>query len=359
MRIAIDTQSTLGHKTGIGQYTIRLLEALRRAAPQHEYLELNWGQDITMRTDRRLRWQQLELPSRARAARADLLHVPGFDAPIRKRCPVVLTVHDLIGMLFPRNLPPISRLYWARWLPFTARFADAIVADSEATRRDILRLLRLPTEKITVVPLGVDDRFRPQPAQRIADCRARHGLPRHYILYTGTLEPRKGIDTLIDAFARLADHIPHHLVLVGKRGWHWEPFMQQMAAGGVEARTQVVDYVPDDDLPGLYAGAAAFTFPSRYEGFGLPVLEAMACGTPVVCSNAASLPEIADQAAELVPPDDPQALADAVERVLADPAMADALRDKGLQRAREFTWDKTAQATLAIYQNVVSRVRSG
>ncbi|MGH2521465.1 MAG: glycosyltransferase family 4 protein [Anaerolineales bacterium] len=358
MRLALDTQSTLGHKTGIGHYTARLLAALRCVAPEHEYVELNWGREVVMRIDRRLRWQQFELPRRARAAHSQLLHVPGFDAPLWKPGPVVLTVHDLIGMLFPRNLPPISRLYWARWLPFTVRAADAIIADSENTRRDLLRLLRLPPEKITVAPLGVDERFRPASQGQKTDSRARYNLPEDFILYVGTLEPRKGIDTLIEAFARLAAEHPHHLVLAGKRGWYWEPILQRIAAHGLEERARVLDYVPDDDLPVLYASAAVFAFPSRYEGFGLPPLEAMACGTPVVCSNAASLPEVIGDAGMMVAPNDVNALARALTQVLGDAHLQAELRERGLRWAPGFTWEQTARQTLEVYHRVLSRGES-
>lgn len=352
MRIGIDMQSSVGRKTGIGQYAERLLAALRRLAPEHEYLRLTWGQDVAMRTDRRLRWQQWLMPRLARMACADLLHVPGFDAPLWKPCPVVLTVHDLIGMLFPRNLPPVSRLYWANWLPFTIRFADVVLADSECTRRDIARLLRLPPERIEVIPLGVDERFAPQSRGDIEGCRAQYALPEHFVLYVGTIEPRKGVDILIDAFAKVARRLPHHLVITGKRGWYWEPVSRRAAASAVGDRIHFLDYLADEDLPALYAAASVFVFPSRYEGFGLPVLEAMACGAPVVCSSASSLPEVAGQAALLVSPGQPEALAEAIEAVLDDSALREGLREKGLRRARNFTWEKTARATLRVYERV-------
>ena len=352
MRIGLDTQSALGRKTGIGHYTAQLLAALRRVAPENEYLTLDQGRDTVMRIDRRLRWQQWEMPRRARALKVDLLHVPGFDAPLWKPGPVVLTVHDLIGALFPQNFPPVSRFYWSTWLPFSLRFADAVIADSEATRRDIERLTRLPPAKITVIPLGVEARFAPCPPPQVEASRARYGLPPSLILYVGTLEPRKGIDTLIEAFAALAPRCAADLVVVGKRGWYWTPLLARLSALGLEQRVHLLDYVPDADLPALYSAAALLALPSRYEGFGLPVLEAMACGTPVVCSNAASLPEVAGEAARLVPPDQPQGLADAMEAVLSQPDLAATLRHQGRQRAAVFTWERTAEATLAVYERL-------
>ena len=351
MRIAIDMQPTLGRKTGIGQYTSKLIAALRSVAPEHEYVELTLGRDVVMRTDRRLRWQQVQLVRRARQAGASLLHVPGFDAPVRKKVPVVLTVHDLIGMLFPQNFPPVSRLYWSKWLPFTARFADRIIADSQCTRLDILRLIHIPTERVSVIPLGVEAHFQPQSAEAIRQTREHYGLSANYILYVGTIEPRKGIDTLINAFARLEGRPALELVIVGKKGWYWDAVFQTITPE-IATRVRVLDYVHDDALPALYAGAAVFAFASRYEGFGLPVLEAMACGTPVVCANSSSLPEIVADSAWMVFPDDVGALARALDELLSDHGLADEFRHKGLERTRMFTWEKTALATLAVYQSL-------
>jgi len=353
MRIALDTQSTLGRKTGIGLYAVNLLDALWRVAPHHEYVELSWGRSHELRTDQRLRWQQVEVPRRARAAHADLLHVPGFDAPWWKSCPVVLTVHDLIGMLFPQNLPPVARFYWSHWLPWSVRRADRIIADSEHTRRDIVRLMHIPADRITVIPLGVDRHFRPlEDPVSLNSLRQKYALPSNIILYLGTLEPRKGLDTLVVAYATLADKIPHALVIAGKRGWYTEALFRQVRESGLEARVHFTDYIPDADMPGLLNLADVFVFPSRYEGFGLPPLEAMACGTPVITSNASSLPEVVGAAGLQVPPDDVAALAQAIRRVLEDAALRARLRADGLARATSFTWEETARRTVQVYEDL-------
>jgi glycosyltransferase involved in cell wall biosynthesis len=353
MRIALDVQSTLGRPTGIGQYTKQLLAALRRVAPGHEFVELSWGRDVVMRTDRRLRWQQWELPRRARAAGAEVLHVTGFDAPRLRPCPVVLTVHDLVGMLFPHNLPPVARLYWSRWLPHSVRWATRIIADSQHTRTDLIRLLGVPPERIEVVYLGVEETFRPvTDPERLAAVRERYGLLDRLILYLGTLEPRKGLDVLIAAFAQVAADLPHHLVIAGKEGWHTGSLFRQVRTLGLERRVHFPGYVAAEDQAALYSLADLFAFPSRYEGFGLPVLEAMACGTPVVCSQAGSLPEVAGDAALLIPPDDATALAAALREVLQDGALRQGLRERGLERAHRFTWEETARRTLAVYEQV-------
>jgi glycosyltransferase involved in cell wall biosynthesis len=359
MRIALDTQSTVGHKTGIGIYTAALLEALRQIAPQHEIVELNLKREVRMRLDRRLRWQQWTLPRAAHRARSDLLHVSGFDAPVWKRCPVVLTVHDLIGMLFPQNLPPISRFYWSKWLPFSVRFADQIIADSEHTQRDIVRLLKIDPARLTVIPLAAGLQYQPiEQADTLQSVRRKHHLPDRFILFVSTLEPRKGIDTLLEAFARLTPAQPDvKLVITGKRGWYTEPLFAQLDRLQLAPRVQLTDYVPAEDLPALYNCADVLAFPSRYEGFGLTVLEAMACGTPVVCSNSSSLPEVAGDAALRVSPDDAPSLAQALQRVLTDATLRQQMKARGLQQAARFSWSRTAQETLAVYERVITHHR--
>lgn len=361
MRIAIDVQAAAGQPTGIGTYASNLVEALRRLAPHHDYLALDWERNPVMRLDRRLRWQQFELPRRARAARPDLLHVPGFDAPRFKPCPVVLTVHDLIGRLFPATFPPAARLYWAHWLPWSIRWADAVIVDSARTRDDVLRLTPAVPERLHVVPAGVSAVYRPpaDPAAARSRVARECGIDGPFLLFVGTLEPRKGLDTLVDAFADLASRHPHALVVAGQTGWGTGALFDRIRALGLQGRIRFVGYVPDSALADLYGTAAAFVFPSRYEGFGLPPLEAMACGAPVVCSTAASLPEVVGDAAVLVAPDDAAALAGAVEQVLASADLRQDLRSRGLRRAAAFSWDETARRTLAVYEHLFDQREGG
>jgi glycosyltransferase involved in cell wall biosynthesis len=354
MKIGIDTQSTWGRKTGIGLYTVNLLHALRQVAPQHEYVELSSGRTDEMRTDQRLRWQQFGLPRRARGMRVDLLHVTGFDAPLWKPCPVVLTVHDLIGLLFPANLPPISRFYWSRWLPRSIHWADRIIVDSQHTKGDVNRLLGISAEHIEVIPLGVDKCFRPVKDEGVLESvRDKYGLPQMFVLYLGTLEPRKGVDTLIAAYADLAADIHHHLVIAGKRGWRTEPLFEQVQALGLDHQVHFTDYVPDEDLAALYSLAQLFVYPSHYEGFGLPALEAMACGVPVVCTDSSSLPQVVGDAALLVPPNEAESLAAAMLQVLDDHELRAKMGLRGLEQAASFTWEETARRTLQVYEKML------
>lgn len=353
MRIGIDVQPTLGQKTGIGLYTVNLLRALRRIAPYHEYIELAWGRSSELRTDQRLYWQQWALPRQAKKAKVDVLHIPGFDAPFLKFCPTVLTVHDLIGRILPHNLPPVSRFYWGFWLPYSVRWADVVIADSKHTKEDLIRWTGIPPERIYVVYLGVDASFQPfQDDEALESVRAKYRLPGKFILYVGTIEPRKGLDTLLVAYAMLANTIPQDLVIAGKRGWYTASLFRLVEAYGLKQRVHFVGYVDDDDLPKLYNLATLFVYPSRYEGFGLPPLEAMACGVPVVCSNAASLPEVVGDAAWLVPPDAPEMLAAAIYQILENEQLQAVMRSKGMARAKIFTWEETARQVVKIYEEL-------
>jgi glycosyltransferase involved in cell wall biosynthesis len=202
--------------------------------------------------------------------------------------------------------------------------------------------------------LGVDAAYRPlEDTAALATLAGKYGLPEEIILYVGTLEPRKGLDTLLDAYARLAGEVCHHLVIAGKRGWYTDLLFRLVERLGIAGRVHFTDYVPDEDLPGLYNLADLFVFPSRYEGFGLPPLEAMACGVPVITTTAASLPEVVGDAALLVSPGDAEALAAALRRGLVDAGLRADLRGRGVKRARCFTWEATARRTLQVYEELL------
>jgi glycosyltransferase involved in cell wall biosynthesis len=354
IRVGLDWQSTWGQPTGIGSYTLSLARALR-AGGDVEVVPLDWGRERVMRVDRRLRWQQWHLPLLARTRRVDLLHVTGFDAPLWQPVPTVVSVHDLIGMVFPGNLPPVARWYWSRWLPWSVRHARHIITGSEATKRDIQRLLGVEADRVVVIYDGVDERFSPQPPDAVAAVRQRYKVPDgRVILYVGTIEPRKGIDTLLDAWAQIASALPDTtLVIAGKEGWATAALHAQERALGIERRVCWTGYVADADLAAVYAMADVFVFPSRYEGFGLPPLEAMACGVPVISSDASSLPEVVGDAGVLVSPDDADGFATAIKNVLAQPNLAATLRERGLGRARLLTWERTAAQTYAVYKKMM------
>lgn len=354
IRVAFDTSSTRGRKTGIGVYTASLLRALQQYCPEINTIALDDNANVEQRTDYRILREQRELPRLAEATHANLLHLTGFASPLRSRVPVVLTVMDLIGVLFSKSFPPASRLYWSRYLPFTLRSPRHLITLSEHTKRDVVRLVGVPPNKITVIPAGIDPRFYYiRDLQALDLARARLQLPEKYFLFVSTLEPRKGVDTLLNAYEHIASRVPEHLVIVGKRGWYYKTLYAKARAIGLH-RVHFADYVSDEDLPFLYNLATAFVFPSRYEGFGFTPLEAMACGVPVIASSASSLPEVIGNAGLLIPPNDVTSFAHAMSSVSANYAQRNELSERGLERAAFFTWEHAAKATAACYTGLVT-----
>jgi glycosyltransferase involved in cell wall biosynthesis len=273
---------------------------------------------------------------------------------------VVATVHDLIPWKFPQAVTAPHRIARRITLPLVVRRADRLIADSQATARDLIELFPDATDKVRVVPLGVSDRFAPASRDEVAALRSRFGLPARYLLSVGTLSPRKNLGGIFEAYARLSGQgvdIPP-LVVAGKPGWLWEPVLGRIAALGLQNRIRVCDFVPDADLPALLTGAAALLLPSLYEGFGLPVLEAMTCGTPVLTSRCSALAEVSGEAALLVDPHNPGAIAEGIRRLLDDTAYRDELVHRGLIRARAFSWAATARQTLAVYQEALEARRT-
>jgi glycosyltransferase involved in cell wall biosynthesis len=265
----------------------------------------------------------------------------------------VLTVHDLIFRRYPAHHKRLNRWYLNATMPLFCRRADHIIAVSEQSKRDVIEAYGIPPEKITVIYEAADPRFCPQAAETIAAVRARYRLPDRYLLFVGTIEPRKNLGRVLTAFERLhAEGLTDALVIVGKRGWLYDDFFARLEASPAKQAVIFPGFVPDADLPAIYSGAQALAFPSEFEGFGLPVLEAMACGTPVVCSNTSSLPEVTGDAALLVDPLDVDALTEALRRVLNDPALAADLRGRGLVQAARFSWARAAEETLVVYRRL-------
>lgn len=265
--------------------------------------------------------------------------------------PTVLTVHDLIFEHYPEHHTRRNRLFLRTSMPLFVRAARQIIAVSRQTARDLVDLYRADPAKITVIYNGVDSAFQPPDEATVRAARTRYSPDRPYLLMLGTLEPRKNHRLALRALARLKTlgH-PHRLVLAGGQGWLFDPVQQEVARLGLEGDVLFPGYIPNADLPGLYAAADCVLMPSLYEGFGLPMLEAMACGAPVVASTASSLPEVGGDAALYVSPHDDEALAAAIHLVLTQPALADALAARGLARAASFTWAHCAAQTVEVYR---------
>jgi glycosyltransferase involved in cell wall biosynthesis len=375
MRIAIDYTTAIASRHGIGRYTRSLVDAL---------IQLDAGDHITLFSSERPRgdlgfpeqanvrrrifpigyramtilWDRARfpLPFELLAGRADVLHGPGFAPPPAFGMPRIATVHDLASFTVPDFVAPRFVAYQRALFPRTMKHAAHLIADSQCTADDLVSILGVPREKITVVHLGVDPKFTPlRDHARLAEIDARYGLTHPLVLALGNIERRKRYDKLVEAFA-LAHAVPggpKMLAIAGSPGWGAEETLSAVRKFGVEDTVTFLQYLPEADIVPLYSTADVFAMPSRYEGFGLPAVEAMACGTPVVCSDAGSLPEVTGDAALGVAVDQDGALADALARAVSDATLRDALIARGQERARTFTWERAAREVRNVYCAVV------
>lgn len=374
MRIAIDATAIPRLMAGAGVYTYQLVRALAALEADHDYVVFAHSDafdDLARQRPRlrvvhirarsrpeRLLWEQLLLPGRLRRLGIDVLHSPHHTTPaLPLPCPRVVTLHDVTFFLLPQRYPPTRRLYFQAITRAAARLAQAIITPSDAVKRDVVRVLGVPQERVTAIAEAPAPEFAPlEDADALGRIRWRYKLPSRYILSVGNLEPGKNRGRLIAAYGRLRERgLQHHLVIAGQRAWRYESDLALVRRLRLDDVVHFLGYVDGADMPGLYSGADLLAFPSLYEGFGLPVLEAMACGTPVVTSSVSALPEVAGDAALLVDPKDVAALTEAMERALADEALRAELRARGLQRAREFSWEKAARGTVQVYEVVASR----
>ncbi|MEI6778012.1 MAG: glycosyltransferase family 1 protein [Chloroflexales bacterium] len=300
-------------------------------------------------------WQRLRLPIPVEAliGKIDILHAPDFVLP-PTRARALLTVHDLTFMVRPETADAGLRRYLMSAVPRSLRRADLVLVDSLATGADVSRLLDVGQERVRLLYPGVNPRFRPLPAAECEPLRAQLGLPESFLLFVGTLEPRKNLVRLIAAFAQLTagGAYPHlNLVVAGRRGWLYEEIFAAVDRLDLAERVRFLDFVDDAHLPGVYNLANAFVYPSLYEGFGLPVLEALACGTPVVTASVSSLPEVVGDAAVLVDPLDHAAIASGIARALGE---HERLRAAGPSQAQHFSWDSAAAGLIDIYRTLAS-----
>ncbi|NTU80748.1 MAG: glycosyltransferase family 4 protein [Chloroflexales bacterium] len=298
----------------------------------------------------RIPWEQMLAPLLLRRIGADLFH--GVLNVIPLACPVpgVVTVHDLAFIRFPQTFRAYNRTYLDFATRLSARRATRILAVSEHTKREVVGILGVPAERVVVTPNAARAHFRPPEPAALAAFRAAKGLPERFVFYVGTLEPRKNLTTLLEAYAEVARRHDVPLLVGGGKGWLYDAVFKRLEELGLRERVRFVGYIEEDELPLWYAAATVFVFPSIYEGFGMPPLEAMACGTPVVTSNSSSLPEVVGEAGLMVSPYDPAAFAEAIDRVLGDADLRHELRARGLARARSFDWRVTAERTLAAYE---------
>ena len=368
MRIGIDARALSGRYTGDRTYWRNLIQALAQIDTENQYILYlrqpipdedalivsgNFALQVLPAARDRL-WSFLTFPSAARRDKIDLAHVQ-YTVPPRMPCPAVTTVHDVTVRLFPQLFAFKDRLLLNASLPGSLRRARRVLAVSENTRQDILRLYPfVPSDKVVTTLLAAEERYHPRTKEQQDSARRvlneRYGLDGPYLLAVGVLQPRKNVPLLVRAFltARMQARLPHRLVVTGKHGWLSAQTDAALASGGDSVF--FTDYVPDNDLPALYACADALAYPSLYEGFGLPPLEAMACGCPVLVSNTSSLPEVVGSAGILLPPTDEFAWTQAITQVLSDPEARRELRERGIHQAARFSWLETARRTRAVYE---------
>jgi glycosyltransferase involved in cell wall biosynthesis len=355
VKIGIDVQTTLGQKSGFGFYVKNLVENLKKVDSENEYFLIAPEEEKDFSTPQRFIWDQFSFPKKATKAKVDVLHQPCFSAPIFYSGKVILTIHDLISHYFPQNMPSGSRLYFSKWMPLTYNKASKIIAISENTKKDIISLLKIPKEKIVVIHSAVGDEFKLIDDKiKIAEIKKKYKTGEHFILDVGTLEPRKNLPFLVRAYnlALKEGKISHNLILTGKKGWYYENLFELIKELKLEDKVILPGYVPDADLPYLYNAADLFCFPSLYEGFGFPPLEALSCGTPVIAANNSSIPEVVGDAGILLDIDKEEKWAENMVKVLTDDNLASQLRQKGLIQAQKFSWAKTARETIKVYEEV-------
>lgn len=377
MNIAIDVRSFIYTRTGIGHAIVQILRRFLENHREHGYVlygTRGLGIDLLKRYRRegavvledihsvpfpfrKISRYYVEMTSSRALKKADVQVFWGanYRGVFSSKFDTVITIHDMVHIHYPEFTERHNRLLTGNLKEDSTR-AARILAPSISTKSDIVNILDVPESKVKVIYWGVDSHFRPVRDESVMNrIRNRYGLIGDYILFVGTIQPRKNIEGLIEAF-RIIDEkkdFSHKLIIAGIKGWEYSEVFRRIEGYGLNEKVKCVGYVDYNDLPGLYSMADVLVLPSYYEGFGFPILEAMACGTPVVTSNVSSMPEVAGDAALLVDPKSPEMIADSIERILADSGLKKGLRERGLIRAKEFSWEKCAAEIMAVFEEVV------
>jgi glycosyltransferase involved in cell wall biosynthesis len=388
VRVAINAWFLEQETTGSGQYLTHLLPELSGLAADDEFVLIagrgsqlagdksrianrelcvvncelcGWSENLT-----KVWFEQIAFPRACQRLGVDLAHVPYWGSPLFPTVPTVVTVHDLIPLLLPAYRGSLLVRLYTRLVACSARRADAVLTDSVASRRDIVRHLHIPADRVHPVLLAADESFLPvEDPEALAAVRENYALPERYFFYLGGFDRRKNVPIVLRAFAEFSGQQtagePVWLVVAGRlpaQNTDFFPDPRRIARElGIEERVLFTGWIPDEDKPALYTAALAFVFPSRYEGFGLPPLEAMACGTPVIASDRGSLPEVVGDGGLLVAPDDVAGLARAMARLAFDDVLQATLREKALVQAARFSWAQTARETLRVYRAVAEGAR--
>jgi len=373
-RIAINAHLLSGQdsyrRAGIHQYIYQLLCHLPQFSEDFTYtIYANHTADLdqnphmrfvsaTLPTERplaRILWEQLLWPPALLRERADLLHSMAFVTPFWRPCPAVVTIYDLSFIYYPERYPAFRRLYLTSQTRRSCRSARRVVAISESGRQDIHDLFGVPLSRIAVVPPGVTAAYHPRPTAEVEAFRRREELPAQFLLHVGTLQPRKNLPVLLEALAQIK-RPELLLVFIGGKGWYYEEIFARVKALKLEEQVRFTGYVADETLPLWYNAATIFVFPSIYEGFGMPVLEAIACGTPVIAADTSSIPEVVGGAARLFAPHDVNVLAEHLQTMLGNPGVMAAMRAHGLEQARNFSWANSAQQMITVYEETLAEL---
>ncbi len=370
MIVGFDATTLIGHISGVGYYTSRLIESLASGADGGlvERLVILSNREVSVPPSPRVEvcregrfpiravWMQLVLPLVLRRLRPDLVHYTNFLAPLAGGGPYVVTVHDMSLTLFPHYHTLKKRLLTASLVPACARNAELVISPSESTRRDVVRLLGIQADCVKVIPHAAGPEFKPTPDRGPAYALVGDAP---YLLYVGTIEPRKNLVRVLRAFGRVAAALPdHRFLIVGQPGWLYEDVLREAQRPELQGRVVLAGYIAEDLLPALYSSADAFVYASLYEGFGFPVIEAMACGAPVITSQTSSLGELAGDGALVVDAESEDALSEAMRAVCSDTRLRVELGRRGRARASEFSWERTGRETAAAYGEALDRFRS-
>ncbi len=367
MRIAVDARLTDYSAGGIPEYIQQLSTRLPKLDNLNEYIVLNaiktrqrqysnkHAKMVKCWTPAHHVLERYSLTLELLPRNIHLLHSPDFIPPRGGTWKSVITIHDLSFLLYPHFLTPDSQQYYNNQIRHAVRRADAILADSNTTRNDILEHLDVAPDKVTTVYLAPHERFQPQPNQIVKSTLSRLKLPSQYLLFVGTFEPRKNINGLLQAYSSLISkqHDTPQLIMIGRQGWLHEPIGDLIRKLNLQNQVQILTNVDVQDLPAIYTGAIALLLPSHYEGFGFPVLESMACGTAAVISDKGSLPEIAGDSALQCNPNSTESIEEAITLLLTDSKLRSNLEKKGHKQSSLFTWNKCCQQTLDVYNQVL------
>lgn len=379
MLVGLDAIPLASPRTGVGHYTFELARHLALIAQEVEfqlvspfpfagevqreaYLDLPANLRFVQAKSGALRrrWFAVGLPLHIKQSGFDLFHGTNYEVPLLGKCPKVLTIHDLSLLLHPATHEERLVRRGLRRLPLMARAARRIITAAESVKREICEHLKINPAKVVCTPYAPRAIFRPAPPEEIVDTRRRLKIEDEFLLFVGTIEPRKNLLTLVRAFEEItrSTRFRPQLVIAGKQGWLTDELFSDIRKRGLEDRLRFTGYIRDEELRALYSSCRAFVYPSIYEGFGLPPLEAMACGAPVITSRISALVEtVGTEGARLVPPTDVHALARSIVELLTDEGERKHLSSAGRRRAAQFSWEKTARATLEVYKEVLERDR--